>query len=126
MKKDIKTRKTYDLRLTKFELLHLRDLFSVVLPPDVSKTLSQALAQLEERSLVESMLWSKIAAACEVAGLPMGDEAPDYVVAPNTPPGLGVFQLASDPPEGEEEEDDEEDVGSLFIKPQMKSKDEEE
>lgn len=102
----IKKRKTYDLRLTKYELLHLRDLFGVVLPPDASKTLSQALAELEGRSLVESKLWSKLANLIEESGLPSGDDAPDYVVAPASTPPITVFQISADP-EGEDESEDE-------------------
>lgn len=93
----VKTRKTYELKLTKFELLHLRDVLSVILPPEGEKTLSQALAELEGRPLVESVLWKKVASLCSDAGLPIGDDAPDYVVAPASPPPMGVFQLSSDP-----------------------------
>ena len=103
----IKKRKTYDLRLTKYELLHLRDLFGVVLPPEASKTLSQALAELEGRPLVESKLWSKIALLVEAAGLPAGDDAPDFVVAPVTTPPISVFQITSDPDGSDEAEEEE-------------------
>ena len=92
-----KKRKTFSLKLTKFEVLHLRDLFSVLLPPDAKQTLSQALAFLEERQLVEAVLWSKIHDVCVEAGLPVGDSAPDYVVAPASPPPISVFQLSSEP-----------------------------
>lgn len=101
----IKKRKTYDLRLTKFELLHLRDLFGVVLPPEGKKTLSQSLAELENRSMIESMLWNKISTVCEQADLPVGQDAPDYVVAPASPPPMAVFQLANEPELGEEEQE---------------------
>lgn len=94
---EVKRRKTYNLRLTKFELLHLRDLFSVLLPPEGQRTMSQALAELESRTLVESVLWKKVASACTEAGLPMDDDAPDYVVAPASPPPMSVFQLSSEP-----------------------------
>lgn len=113
-KVEIKRRKTYGLRLTKFELLHLRDLFSVLLPPEGQRTMSQALAELESRTLVESVLWKKVSTACVEAGLPMDDDAPDYVVAPASPPPMSVFQLSSDPAaehpvsnSAEEDEDDE-------------------
>ena len=108
----IKKRKTYDLRLTKYELLHLRDLFSVVLPPEGRKTVSQSLAELENRILVETLLWNKVVTACEVADVPLNEEAPDYVLAPAGPPPLSVFHLATEP-----ESDDEEELGSAgFIK----------
>jgi len=94
---EVKRHKTHVLRLTKFELLHLRDLFSILLPPDTKKTMSQALADLENRTLVESVLWNKVQRACVDAGLPMEDEAPDYIVAPVSTPEIGVFQLAHEP-----------------------------
>lgn len=97
MKKTIKKRKTYEMRLTKFELLHLRDMFSILLPPDAKQTLSQALAVLEDRQIVETVLWRKIADACVEAGLPTDEAAPDYVVAPASPPPITVFQLSSEP-----------------------------
>jgi hypothetical protein len=103
MKKEkIKKRKTYDLRLTRTEIAHLRDLFSVVLPPDVKKTLSQHLADLEDRAFLEEKLWDKITAICEVANIPVDDEAPDYIVAPVGPPPMSVFHLSSDGSEEEE------------------------
>jgi len=95
MKKEkIKKRKTYDLRLTRTELAHLRDLFSVVLPPDTKKTMSQHLAELEDRLYVEDKLWTKISDLLSEANLPNGDEAPDYIVAPIAPPPMGVFPLS--------------------------------
>ena len=42
---------TWDLRLTTPELLHLRDLVSVLLPPNGEKTVSQMLAEGEGRQL---------------------------------------------------------------------------
>ena len=98
MKKEIKRRKTFELRLTRFELLHLRDLCSVILSPEGNKTLSQCLAEIEDRPMVEKFLWNKLSNVCQIANLPVDDDAPDYVIAPVSPPGLGVFQLASDPP----------------------------
>ena len=103
---DVKKQKTFDLKLTKFELIHLRDVMSVSLPPDLKKTVSQAIADLESRPLVESMLWTKVSNACDAAGLPLDDQAPDYVVAPSASPPMAVFQLASEPddPSGEEQQ----------------------
>ena len=119
----IKRRKTHELRLTQLELLHLRDLMSVCLPPDGKQTLSEALSTLENRQLVEAILWKKLTAACNAAGLPTGDEAPDYVVAPSGMTPLGVFQLATDlagknPVDDDDDDDDSEtdpvDISSLF------------
>jgi hypothetical protein len=98
--------KTYDLTLTKFEILHIRDLFSVLLPPDGSQTLSQSLAELEGRGLIESKLWAKVSALCEAAELPIDAEAPDYIIAPTSSPTLGVFHINHDLAESESSEDE--------------------
>jgi hypothetical protein len=116
--KSLQKRKTFQLRLTKFELLHIRDLFSIVTPPEVNRTVSQHLAEVENRVLVESMLWKKLSNLCEEAGIPTGDDAPDFVVAPTAAPPIGVFRLASEPQDEQDEggiefvdgdEDEEED-----------------
>lgn len=114
---EIKKRKTHELRLTKFELLHIRDLMSVLLPPDAKQTLSQAMAFLENRQMVESVLWKKVVVACQAAELPTGDDAPDYIIAPVSSPPIGVFQLAHEPAaEGvpEQGDYDEDDDDRLF------------
>lgn len=105
----IKRKKTYEIRFTKYEILHLRDLMSICLPPEGKQTVSEMLASIENRILVESALWQKISNACENVGLPTGDEAPDYVVAPSGMTPLGVFQMASNPSGPEESDDDDED-----------------
>lgn len=93
----IKQCKTFTLRLTKFELLHLRDLFSVMLPPEMKETLSQRLAQSQDRALIEAKLWQKLAQACRQVGLPMDDDAPDFVVAASASPPVSIFELAHEP-----------------------------
>lgn len=102
-KNKFKKRKTYDLRLTKFELLHMRDLFSVLLPPDTKKTVSQALAEHEDRAIVEALLWDKLHKVCISAGLPTGEECPDYMVVPTAAPPMSVFQVSSEPAQSESE-----------------------
>ncbi len=100
MSKEIRKRKTFQLRLSKFELLHLRDLFGVLLSTEAKQTVSQALAAAEERSLIEARLWQRIAAACVEADLPTDEEAPDFICAAMvTPPPVGVFRLAQEPDE---------------------------
>lgn len=87
----VRRQPVFELTLTKFELLHLRDLMGILLPPDGAQTLSQALATTEDRVLTESMLWEKLTRLCKDAGLPLDAEAPDYIVAPVAPPPMGVF-----------------------------------
>jgi hypothetical protein len=107
--------KTTTLQLTVFELTHLRDLFSISLPPTLAQTMSQALAQLEDRSMVEAKLWQKVAAACKSAEIPMDDDAADFICAASAGPPVGVFKLAQEPNEGEEdEEEDGDEEGSVF------------
>lgn len=108
-------RNTTALQLTVFELTHLRDLFSISLPPTLAQTMSQALAQLEDRSMVEAKLWQKIAVACKSAGVLMDDDAADFICAASAAPPIGVFKLAQEPNEGEEEsEDGDDEEGSVF------------
>jgi hypothetical protein len=95
----VRKRKTFDVKFTKFELVHLRDLFSITLPPELKQTISQALAVTEERSMVEARLWQTISAACRAAEVPLDDEAPDFICAASGPPPVGIFRLAQEPNE---------------------------
>lgn len=109
MAKKPEKRPTWSLKLTQLELLHLRDLFGVALPPETSTTVSQGLATAEGRQLIEARLWSKLAKACRKADVPLGDDAPDFIIVPSGMPTLGVFRMAdsitetSDADEGAEE-----------------------
>lgn len=79
----------------------------MLLSPKAEQTVSQALAEAEERTLVESRLWQRIVASCKEAGLPMDEEAPDFVCAATVAtPTIGVFRIASEPNEAVEDEDD--------------------
>jgi len=49
---EIKRQAVFELQLSRFELLHLRDLMSILLPPNGEQTLSQALAAVEDRNLI--------------------------------------------------------------------------
>ena len=102
-KVQIKKKKIYTLKLTKFELLHLRDLMGVLTPPDAKTTVSQHLAEAENRVHIEQFLWNKITELCKEAKLPLGDDAPDYIVAPTNTPTMGVFQISSEPPNSDQE-----------------------
>ena len=42
------------------------------------------------------MLWDKVSNLCKQAKLPLDAEAPDYIVAPISPPPMGVFQVNQD------------------------------
>lgn len=102
MTKKLRKRKTIPLRVTRLELVHLRDLFSVLLSNKADKTLSQALAEAEGRSLIEARLWQRLVEVCREANLPMGEDAPDFICAAVlSPPPVGVFRIAQDPDEVE-------------------------
>jgi hypothetical protein len=92
-----KTNDVFALQLTRYQLLHLRDVMSVMLPSDMRETISQALAKVGNRSMVEQVLWNKIVRLCIEADVPVGDVVPDYIVSISAPATLGVFELQADP-----------------------------
>jgi len=99
---------TQVLRLTTLELMHLRDLFNVKLPPELKTTVSQMLAVAEERPLIEAKLWNKVSEACKSAGVLLDDDAPDFAVIPTGPPQVGVFRMATEPSQETSHEESEE------------------
>jgi hypothetical protein len=98
------------LRLTKKELIHIRDVMSIAFPAENSHglTVSQSLAELENRNIIEFNLWKKIVEACTEVGIMTGEEAPDYVIQMNAPPKLRVYEVMSD--DDCQENDEEEEV----------------
>jgi hypothetical protein len=102
-----KKTKLAQVKFSKFELIHLRDLFSLLTPPEMKETISQKLALLQSRPLIEAKLWQKIAKACEECEIPLGDEAPDFVVSLASTPSIGVYELSHD-------ENQERDDSSIF------------
>ncbi len=97
MKKDKKASKKYkfySLNLTKLELAHLRDLFTIALPTELTQTVSQGLANAESRPNCEIRLWNKVIDLCNEANLATGDEAPDFIVTISGPAPLSVYQVA--------------------------------
>jgi len=99
---ELKPKKSFSLRLSKQELVHLRDLFSVMLPADMKSTVSQSLASIRDRQLVESKLWNKIISLCNEAEIPLADAAPDFVISMTAQPQLGVFEMISEEDEAAE------------------------
>jgi hypothetical protein len=114
-------RETFAVKFTKFELIHLRDLFGIKFPPTFDKTVSSVLAQRAGRPIIESVLWAKLAVACEAAKIPLGEDAPDFMVGVVSMPEMSVFEIASEPDEDYGEDDDDE---SENIDPFSKSKEE--
>jgi hypothetical protein len=91
-----RSRKTFNLPVTPLELTHIRDLFSILLPPDARQTVSQALAAAEDRAAPEAKLWQKVVNLCQAASLPTGDQAPDFLVAASAMPPVGVYRIAEE------------------------------
>jgi len=90
------SKKTFNLRLSTIELVHLRDLFSILLPPEAKETVSQSLALVEDRQVAEVNLWQKIVRACDGMGVSTADKAPDFLVACSSAPPVSVYRIAED------------------------------
>lgn len=71
--------KIIKLELTPQELVHLRDLFSITLP-DGERTVSSCLAAITKRQTREGILWKKISTTCKQNSIPVGPEAPDFIL----------------------------------------------
>jgi hypothetical protein len=93
-KETIKTIKTKNLKLTTLELIHLRDLFSIILPG--GNSVSKLLAEIEQRSIVDDTLWGKVESLCQESNLPIGHSAPDYVIGLLQTPTLGIIPINLD------------------------------
>ncbi len=87
--------KTYPLNLSNEEIIHLRDLMSILLPPDGILTLSQSLANSTNRSMLETKIWVKLTDLCKSVGIPTDDAAPDFAIGMTGMPTLTVYQLQS-------------------------------
>lgn len=84
---------SYDLKLTRQELIHLRDLFSVLMPPDGQSTLSEQLAEFKERQNVEHSLWEKIYDLCIKTNISTESKAPDFIVTLTSMPNITIVEL---------------------------------
>lgn len=95
---------TWPLVLNKTQLVHLRDLLSILLPPDGARTVSQALAAGESRVVAETQLWKDVSVICRKAKVPLNKEAPDFVIMSTGAPSLDVIRIAEDPDAEEEQQ----------------------
>lgn len=99
---NLKKVQTVELVITKEELVHLRDLFSILLPPDGKFTISRSLAYNESRPFIEGTLWTKIHDLCLENDIPVDGEAPDFFLALEQDVRAQVLQLnahAGGPPD---------------------------
>jgi hypothetical protein len=81
------------LNINKEELAHLRDLMSVLMPPECKNTFSEELARINEIANTEEELWQKIHNLCASNGIPTDDAAPDFVVSIPQHPELTINKL---------------------------------
>jgi hypothetical protein len=88
----IKRVKTKRLHLTTLEIIHLRDLMSILIPSS-GKTVSKALSETERRAVVDSLLWKKIEMLCKKESIPIGKDAPDFAIALTHTPMLDVMPV---------------------------------
>ena len=112
-KKKVKKRETYGIQFTRIELVHLRDLFSIMLPNQMVTTVSQHLAKIEQRPLTETKLWNKLVKKLKAAEVPTDDDAPDFTLGIASLPDIAVFPVADGDEEvresyGSDEDDNEE------------------
>ena len=105
----LKPKRTFTMKLSLAELIHLRDLFSIALPVDLKTTVSQSLAAGQGRQIVETKLWNKIVHLCKEGGVPLEEESPDFIITVTAPPELGVFEVASDYDQSDEASAEEEE-----------------
>jgi hypothetical protein len=84
---------TYPISFTRAELAHIRDLFSIKMPPDMDTTLSEALASNQDRAHIETKLWKKFVKTFSSASIPLEDESPDFTLVPSGPIALNVVQF---------------------------------
>ena len=86
---------TVTLNVTPAEIAHIRDLMSVLLPPSGDVTLGQAIALQEGRPYVDTVLFRKVYRACEEAGVPVGQAAPDFGLALASIPSITVSRVTT-------------------------------
>ena len=85
--------KNISLKLNVEELTHLRDLFSVLLPQEFKLTLSESLAQLQDKQKLENVLWKKIYNLCKDNNIVIDKDANDFAVLPISQPQMVVQQV---------------------------------
>lgn len=111
----MKTIKQINLSLSKLELIHLRDLMSVLLLPGET-SVSKSLAETERRTIQENLLWEKVVLSCKENDIPTENNAPDFVVGLSSAPPMEVMPL-NYPEEIEEENLDEDEAFFEFEVP---------
>lgn len=87
-----KRQKLNTIKLSTTELMHVRDLMSVLLPSGLS-SVSKQLAEIENRTAEEESLWIKVFDACAESGLVAGVSAPDHAVVVIGPSDIAVVPL---------------------------------
>lgn len=89
-------RKSIELKLTRAELEHIRDLMGVMVAKDRKKTLSILLSEHKDNKTQEARLWKKIEEVCKEHGVSVGSKAPDYLVGVLNKPEFAMVTLPSE------------------------------
>lgn len=85
---------TFEVKLTKPELEHLRDVMSVLIPSDEDPiSISVVLAKAKSSLEAEQLLWQKLVKVFETAEVDMEDDVPNYMVTPVTIPAMSICQV---------------------------------
>jgi hypothetical protein len=89
-------RKSIELKLTRAELEHIRDMMSVMVAKTRTKTLSVLLSEHKNSTGQEARLWKKILELCDENSITVGKDAPDYLVGVINNPTFAMITLPSD------------------------------
>jgi len=87
--------KYIDVKLTRGDLEHIRDLMSIMLSNSRSKTLSVMLSEHKGQTEKENLLWKRILSACKKAEIPVGEYAPDYLISIVNSPEFAISTVST-------------------------------
>jgi len=92
-KKKNNSAKSITLKLTSNELVHVRDLFSILMPQNYVLTLSESLATQNDTEKLENKLWTKIYNLCKCNNISIDKDADDFAVMIANQPQLEIQRI---------------------------------
>jgi len=92
-KKKNNSAKSITLKLTSNELVHVRDLFSILMPQNYVLTLSESLATQNDTEKLENKLWTKIYNLCKCNNISTDKDADDFAVMIANQPQLEIQRI---------------------------------
>ena len=96
--------KTYDLKLSRDELEHLRALMGVTIVVSNSQV-SDPVSKLMDAKQ-DSKIWNRLVKLCKAANVPI-DEAPDHAISMSQMYSINIVKYNSEADDGNESEQDE-------------------